>query len=136
MYFTAPIEWLIMRRELRGALRKIWLVLAAALALSACSGMPISRDRAAPAMPTRPYLAAGYLSANQLPDSAKLLPPPPAQGCAIKAADEDIHRLYQRTRPFVEHGEPTCYPPQEPLLRDHGAYPSGHTAFGWGGRWC
>ena len=173
-----------------------WLALAAALALSACSGMPTSRDRAAPPPSARPHLAAGYLSADQLPDSAKLLPPPPAQGSAAKAADEDIHRqaialrgtarwdlaardaelgpdaldafscalgfemdekrtpamlallrgtaadaarstdaakrLYQRTRPFVEHDEPTCYPPQEPLLRDNGAYPSGHTAFGWG----
>ena len=35
MYFTAPIEWLIMRRELRGTLRKIWLVLAAALWIGA-----------------------------------------------------------------------------------------------------
>ncbi|MCC6796447.1 MAG: ABC transporter permease [Candidatus Hydrogenedentes bacterium] len=36
MYFTPPIEWLIMRRELRGVLRKIWLVLAAALWI--CAG--------------------------------------------------------------------------------------------------
>ncbi|MGC4028094.1 MAG: phosphatase PAP2 family protein [Steroidobacteraceae bacterium] len=147
-------------------------------------------------MPGRPQLPSGYLSANQLPDSSKLLPAPPAAGSAAKAADEDIHRqaaalrgtprwdlaaqdanlgpdalrafscavglelsekqtpatikllrgatsdtarstdaaknLYKRVRPFVEHDESTCYAPQEPMLRNNGSYPSGHTAFGWG----
>lgn len=39
---------------------------------------------------------------------------------------------YQRTRPFVVHNAPTCYPKDEPTLRNDGSYPSGHTALGWG----
>lgn len=38
---------------------------------------------------------------------------------------------YQRTRPFVETGEPTCTPEDEADLRGNGSYPSGHTAIGW-----
>lgn len=38
---------------------------------------------------------------------------------------------YQRTRPFVAHGEDTCLPKDEPGLRKDGSYPSGHTAIGW-----
>lgn len=39
---------------------------------------------------------------------------------------------YKRTRPFVVHGETTCYPKDEQLLRQDGSYPSGHSAIGWG----
>lgn len=39
---------------------------------------------------------------------------------------------YQRTRPFVVHNAPTCYPKDETTLRNDGSYPSGHTALGWG----
>lgn len=39
---------------------------------------------------------------------------------------------YNRTRPFVVHDEATCYPKDEPLLRQDGSYPSGHSAIGWG----
>ena len=41
---------------------------------------------------------------------------------------------YGRSRPFIVNGEPTCTPDWEPLLRKDGAYPSGHSAigFGWG----
>lgn len=38
---------------------------------------------------------------------------------------------YQRTRPFVAHGETTCFPQDEDALRKDGSYPSGHTALGW-----
>lgn len=38
---------------------------------------------------------------------------------------------FNRTRPFVVHNEGTCWPDQEPLLRNDGSYPSGHTAAGW-----
>jgi acid phosphatase (class A) len=40
-------------------------------------------------------------------------------------------RQYQRTRPFVAHEEPTCAPQDEPILRNNGSYPSGHTTIGW-----
>lgn len=39
---------------------------------------------------------------------------------------------YQRTRPFVAHGNGTCFPADEPMLRKDGSYPSGHSALGWG----
>jgi acid phosphatase (class A) len=39
---------------------------------------------------------------------------------------------YQRERPFMVNGEPTCTPDDEEALRKDGSYPSGHTAIGWG----
>lgn len=41
---------------------------------------------------------------------------------------------YKRQRPFMVNGEPTCTPQDEPMLRQDGSYPSGHSAigFGWG----
>ena len=38
---------------------------------------------------------------------------------------------YQRPRPFMVHGEPSCKPEDEDNLRRDGSYPSGHTAIGW-----
>ncbi len=38
---------------------------------------------------------------------------------------------YNRRRPFVELGEGSCYPPDEPSLIKDGSYPSGHAALGW-----
>jgi acid phosphatase (class A) len=42
-----------------------------------------------------------------------------------------VKNTFNRTRPFVVHNEGTCWPDQEPLLRNDGSYPSGHTAAGW-----
>lgn len=39
---------------------------------------------------------------------------------------------YQRVRPFVAHGNATCLPADEAMLREDGSYPSGHSALGWG----
>ncbi len=39
---------------------------------------------------------------------------------------------YQRQRPFMVNGHPTCTPDHEPMLRQDGSYPSGHTAIGYG----
>ena len=39
---------------------------------------------------------------------------------------------YQRVRPFVAHGNNSCFPPDEAALRSDGSYPSGHSALGWG----
>jgi acid phosphatase (class A) len=39
---------------------------------------------------------------------------------------------YQRQRPFMINGLPTCTPDEEAVLRKDGSYPSGHTAVGWG----
>lgn len=38
---------------------------------------------------------------------------------------------YNRQRPFVVTGEPTCTPAEEAMLSKDGSYPSGHTAIGW-----
>jgi len=38
---------------------------------------------------------------------------------------------YKRTRPFAINKERTCFPKDEPSLRNNGSYPSGHTAIGW-----
>ena len=39
---------------------------------------------------------------------------------------------YQRVRPFVAHGNASCSPGDEAMLRKDGSYPSGHSAVGWG----
>ena len=38
---------------------------------------------------------------------------------------------YQRKRPFMVNGSPTCTPEEEDYLSEDGSYPSGHTAIGW-----
>lgn len=38
---------------------------------------------------------------------------------------------YQRKRPFMVNGQPTCTPEDQQHLSHDGSYPSGHTALGW-----
>lgn len=38
---------------------------------------------------------------------------------------------YQRQRPFVVTGEPSCTPAEQPALAKDGSYPSGHSTIGW-----
>ncbi len=38
---------------------------------------------------------------------------------------------YNRLRPFMVNGVPTCTPEDEEYLQKDGSYPSGHTAIGW-----
>ncbi len=47
------------------------------------------------------------------------------------AATKDAKNRYQRPRPFMANGQPTCTPADEEALRNSGSYPSGHTAIGW-----
>lgn len=47
------------------------------------------------------------------------------------AATKAAKNHYQRARPFMVNGEPTCTPEDEDGLRDNGSYPSGHSAIGW-----
>ena len=47
------------------------------------------------------------------------------------AATRAAKHHYQRARPFMLNGEPTCTPEDEDGLRKNGSYPSGHTAIGW-----
>lgn len=46
----------------------------------------------------RPGYVAGYLTPEQLPNSVKLLPPPPAQESAALAADLDFHKSTRKWR--------------------------------------
>lgn len=43
-----------------------------------------------------------------------------------------IKARYQRPRPFMVNGAPTCTPAAEAGLRQNGSYPSGHSAIGYG----
>lgn len=162
----------------------------AASAATAAAAMP---GTTAPPGATR---LPGYIPQGQIPDSTRLLPPPPEPGSAAQAYDESLRQaaqalrgtprwdlatldasmrpaddmtvfsctlgidvnpqdtpnlyrllqrakrdggqsttasknLYQRTRPYVMHNEPTCAPGDEAVLRNNGSYPSGHTASGW-----
>lgn len=47
------------------------------------------------------------------------------------AATRTAKKHYQRARPFMVNGEPTCTPDDEEGLRGNGSYPSGHTSIGW-----
>lgn len=47
------------------------------------------------------------------------------------AATRTAKHHYQRARPFMVNGEPTCTPEDEEGLRKNGSYPSGHTSIGW-----
>lgn len=47
------------------------------------------------------------------------------------AATRMAKNHYQRPRPFMLNGEPTCTPEEEAGLRGNGSYPSGHSAIGW-----
>jgi acid phosphatase (class A) len=47
------------------------------------------------------------------------------------AATKAAKNHYQRPRPFMVNGEPTCSPKDEDGLRKNGSYPSGHTSIGW-----
>jgi len=47
------------------------------------------------------------------------------------AATRAAKHQYQRARPFMVNGEPTCTPEDEDGLRKNGSYPSGHTSIGW-----
>jgi acid phosphatase (class A) len=47
------------------------------------------------------------------------------------AATRAAKHHYQRARPFMVNGEPTCTPEDEEGLRKNGSYPSGHTSIGW-----
>ena len=41
-------------------------------------------------------------------------------------------RKFSRPRPFMVNGKPSCTPKDEPMLRQDGSYPSGHSAIGYG----
>lgn len=180
-------------------------LVAVTFGMTACAGQSPTKsppsqgakaDPAAGVPEIRPGFLAGYLPADAVPDSLKLLPPPPAPGSAAMAQDEAaaksafslrgtprwelatrdadllfpqaasiytcalgveinqeetphtyvmLNRLrtdgaivpnkakvhYQRTRPFVAHGQDVCTPNDRKALEGDGSYPSGHTSIGW-----
>src|SRR5690349_20933195 len=46
----------------------------------------------------RPGYVAGYLQPGQLPDVASILPPPPAEGSAALAADQEVYKAAGRLK--------------------------------------
>lgn len=50
----------------------------------------------------------------------------------VGLATYSAKKAYQRKRPFMVNGQPTCTPDEEAVLRQDGSYPSGHTSIGWG----
>jgi acid phosphatase (class A) len=50
----------------------------------------------------------------------------------VGLATYSAKNAYQRPRPFMANGQPTCTPEEEEMLRTDGSYPSGHTSIGWG----
>ncbi|MEE4145411.1 MAG: phosphatase PAP2 family protein [Halieaceae bacterium] len=50
----------------------------------------------------------------------------------VGLASYSAKNAYQRERPFMVNGQPTCTPDEEEALRKDGSYPSGHTSIGWG----
>jgi acid phosphatase (class A) len=50
----------------------------------------------------------------------------------VGLATYSAKNAYQRPRPFMANGQPTCTPEEEEMLRSDGSYPSGHTSIGWG----
>ena len=64
------------------------------LALSGCASAPSDTKVLTPEI--RPGVAVGYLAAADIPDSALLLPPPPAAGSRAFAADLEASELRQQ----------------------------------------
>lgn len=63
----------------------------------------------------------------------------PAIARLLKRANSDfaastskVKDYYQRNRPFMDNGQPTCTPADEAGLRKNWSYPSGHSAIGYG----
>ncbi|MET0364687.1 MAG: phosphatase PAP2 family protein [Sphingobium sp.] len=189
---------MIMQREMRQAVLIAMMLpqvgLAQAPAVSQQSTPPSTMP---PSVQSRMF-AQSYLKPDQLPNSAVLVPPPPASGSEamkrdtegattavaqqggarwkLAVADAELmapdaigttfscasgfaisakatpalsallsraaanlamstmaaKRKYQRARPFMVNGKPTCTPELEAVLRKDGSYPSGHSAIGFG----
>lgn len=81
---------------------------AAAQAFSCALGIPVSAENT-------PHLE--MLLRRTLTDAGR---------ATYKAKDN-----YQRIRPFMAVGQPSCTPEEEATLAKDGSYPSGHSAAGW-----
>ncbi|HAY39601.1 MAG TPA: hypothetical protein DCY53_09855 [Desulfobacteraceae bacterium] len=72
-------------------LRKTVLVLVCIAITAGCAGFE-SQGKPAAIPEIRPGILAGYLKSEALPNSLALIPPPPAEGSAALALDEDVSR--------------------------------------------
>ena len=73
------------------ALRRILLVLVCVAIVAGCAGVEKhSKPAAVPEI--RPGVLAGYLQPEALPNSLALIPPPPAEGSAALALDQELSR--------------------------------------------
>lgn len=74
--------------------------------------------------------AAGFtISDETTPRLAHLLR---RAGTDFAFSTSGVKKLYQRPRPFMLNQQPSCTPEEEAALRGNGAYPSGHSAIGYG----
>ena len=70
---------------------RIWIILVSVAIISGCTGLEGQRKPAA-VPEIHPGILAGYLEPGTLPDSLALIPPPPAEGSAALALDEEVSR--------------------------------------------
>jgi len=75
----------------KDTLCKIMLVLSCLAIITGCAGFQ-KQSQPAVVPEIRPGILAGYLKPEVLPNSLALLPPPPAEGSAAKALDEEVSR--------------------------------------------
>jgi acid phosphatase (class A) len=73
-----------------------WAVLGAALLAGCAAVEPLVPPTDLPEV--RPGYVAGYLQADQLPNTVALLPPPPAAGSAALAADEEMYKATRKLK--------------------------------------
>jgi acid phosphatase (class A) len=71
--------------------RKLLLVLACVAITAGCTALE-RKSKPAAVPEIRPGILAGYLQPEALPNSLALLPPPPAEGSAALALDEEVSR--------------------------------------------
>lgn len=75
----------------RSTLRKIFLGLVCIAVVAGCAGLE-GQGKPAAIPEIHPGILAGYLQPETLPNSLALLPPPPAEGSAAFAVDEEVSR--------------------------------------------
>jgi acid phosphatase (class A) len=79
---------------------KIILILVSMAIMAGCAGLE-GQSKPAAVPEIHPGILAGYLEPETLPDSLDLVPPPPAEGSAALALDEEVNR-----RSLALHGTP------------------------------
>ncbi len=73
------------------ALRRILFVLVCVAIIGGCAGFE-GQSKPAAVPEIHPGILAGYLQPEEHPNSLALIPPPPAEGSAAFALDEEVHR--------------------------------------------